>query len=81
MSAMASQISSLTIVYSSVYSGADLRKHQSSTSLAFVNGIHRRPMNSPHKEPVAREMFPFDEVIMVVAWFSNECAILSLQAY
>ena len=40
MSAMASQITSLTIVYSIVYSGADQRKHQSSTSLAFVSGIH-----------------------------------------
>ena len=36
MSAMASQITSLTIVYSTVYSYADERKHQSSVSLAFV---------------------------------------------
>ena len=49
MSAMASQITSLTIVYSSVYSGEDQRKHQSSASLAFVRGIHRWPANSPHK--------------------------------
>ena len=41
MSAMASQITSLTIVYSAVYSGVDQRKHQSSASLAFVRGIHR----------------------------------------
>ena len=41
MSAIASQITSLTIVYSTVYSGADQRKHQSSASLAFVWGIHR----------------------------------------
>ena len=47
-----------------VYSGADQRKHQSSTSLAFVRGIHRWPVNSPHKWPVARKMFPFDDVIM-----------------
>ena len=38
---IASQITSLTIVYSAVYSGADQRKHQSSASLAFVRGIHR----------------------------------------
>ena len=38
MSAMSSQITSLTIVYSSAYSGADLRKHQSSVSLTFVGG-------------------------------------------
>ena len=41
MNTMASQITSLTIVYSTVYSGADQRKHQSSASLAFVRGIHR----------------------------------------
>ena len=57
MSAMASQITSLTIVYSSVYSGADQRKHQSSASLAFVRGIHRWPVNSPHKWPVTRKMW------------------------
>ena len=50
MSTMASQeVTSLTIVYSSVYSGADQRKHQSSGSLAFVRGIHRWPVNSPQK--------------------------------
>ena len=64
MTAMASQITSLTIVYSTVYSGAYQRKHQSSASLAFVRGIHRGPVNSPHKWPVTRKMFPFDDVIM-----------------
>ena len=64
MSAMASQITSLTIVYSTVYSGADQRKHQSCASLAIVRGIHRWPVNSPHKGPVTRKMFPFDNVIM-----------------
>ena len=56
MSTMASQISSLTGVYSSIYSGTDQRKHQSSESLAFVRGIHRGPVNSPHKGPVTRKM-------------------------
>ena len=65
MGAMAFQTTSLTIVYSTVYSGADQRKHQSSASLAFVRGIHRWPVNSPHKGPVTRKMFPFDDVIMV----------------
>ena len=65
MGAIASQITSLTIVYSIVYSGADQRKHQSSASLAFVRGIHREPVNSPHKWPVTRKMFPFDDVIML----------------
>ena len=64
MGKMASQITSLTIVYSTVYSGADQRKHQSSASLAFVRGIQRWPVNSPHKWPVTRKMFPFDDVIM-----------------
>ena len=64
MSVMGSQITSLTIVYSTVYSGADQRKYQSSTSLAFMRGIHRWLMNSPHKGPVTRKMFPFDDVIM-----------------
>ena len=41
MTTMASQITSLTVVYLTVYSDADQRKHQSSASLAFVWGIHR----------------------------------------
>ena len=64
MSAMASQITSLMTVYWTVYSGADWRKHQSSVLLAFVRWIHRWPVNSPHKGPVTRKMFPFDDVIM-----------------
>ena len=64
MGAIASLITSLTIVYSTVYSDADQRKHQSSASLAFVWGINRGRVNSPHKWPVTRKMFPFDDVIM-----------------
>ena len=64
MSAMASQITSLTIIYSTVYSGADERKHQISAPLDFVRGIHRSPVNSPHKGSVTRKMFPFDDVVM-----------------
>ena len=52
MGTIASQITSLTSVYSTVYSDADQSKHQSSASLAFVWGIHRGPVNSPHKWPV-----------------------------
>ena len=66
MGTIASQITSLTSVYSTVYSGADQSKHQSSASLAFVWGIHRGPVNSPHKWPVTRKMFPFDDVIMLI---------------
>ena len=65
MGKMASQITSLTIVYSAVYSGEGQRKHQSSASLAFVRGFPRGPMNFPHKWPVMRKMFPFDDVIMI----------------
>ena len=57
MSAMASQITGVSIVYSNVCSDEDQRKHQSSTSLAFVRGIHRWPVNFPHKRPVTRNMF------------------------
>ena len=62
MSVMASQITSLTIVYSTVYSGTDERKYQSSASLAFVCGIHR---------------WPFDGVIMQIdrQWVSASVSI------
>ena len=59
---MASQFTNLTVVYSIVDSGVDQRKHQSSASQAFVRGIHRWAVNSPHRGPVTRKMF--DDVIM-----------------
>ena len=65
MGAIVYQITSLSIVYSIVYSDADQRKHQSFTSLAFVRGIHRGPVNSSHKWPVTRKMFPCDDVLML----------------
>ena len=74
MGAIASQITSLTIIYWTVYSDADQRKHQSSASLAFVRGIHRGPVNFPHKWTVTRKMFPFDDVIMKHLW----CLFVSL---
>ena len=77
MGAVVSQITSLTTVYSTVYSDADQRKHRSSASLAFVRGIHRGPMNSPHKWPVTRKMFPFDDVIMVEVWWHHDLETLS----
>ena len=66
MRVMASQITSLTIVNSTVYPGAVERKHQIPASLAFVRGIHRWPVNSPHKGPVTRKKLPFDDVNMSV---------------
>ena len=68
MRVIASQITSLVIVYSTVYSDADERKHRSSVSLAFVRGIHRGLVNSPHKWPVTRKKFPFDDVIMIAIY-------------
>ena len=65
MGTMASQITSLTVVYSTIYSGADQRKHQSSASLAFEQGIHWWPVHFSHKWPVLRKMLPFDDVIMI----------------
>ena len=64
MSVMASQITSHPVVYSTVYSGADQRKHHI-VSLAFVRGIHWWPVNSPHKGPVTRKMFPFVDSIII----------------
>ena len=67
MSTIASQITSLTFVYATVYSDVDQRKHQSSASLAFVRGIHREPVNTPRKGPVTQKMLPFGDVIMIVS--------------
>ena len=64
MSAMAPLITGVSIVYSTVCWGTDQRKHQGSTLLAFVRGIHRWPVNSPYKWPTTRKMFPFGDVIM-----------------
>ena len=61
------QITSLTMVYSTVYSGADQRKYHSSTSLAFLRGIHRSTLNSPHKEPITRKCFN----LMTSSWISS----------
>ena len=74
MTMLASQITSLTVVYSIVYSGVNQRKHQSPASLAFVREIHRGPVNFPHKWPVTRKMFPFDDVIMI---FYRQSVVIS----
>ena len=77
MGAMTSQITRLTIGYSTVHSGADQRKHQSSTSLAFVWGIHRWPVNSPHKWPAMPKMLPFDDVIVgLIQWRKQVFAVV-----
>ena len=78
---MASQITNLTIIFSTVYSGADHRKYQSSASLAFVRGIHRWSVNSPHKWSVTRKMFAFDDVIMCGQRFHvmTSCCLPNIQ--
>ena len=82
MGAIVSEITSIAIVYLTVYSGADQRKHQSSASLAFVLGSRRSPVNSPHKGPVMRKMFPFDDVIMNThTQFITNAGIPVLQRY
>ena len=70
MGTMVSQITSLAIVYSTFYTNADQIKHQSSASLTFLRGIHRWPVNSPHKWPVTQKIFPFDDVNMLMR---SEC--------
>ena len=60
MSVMVSQLTGVSIVYSTVYSQADQRKHQSPASLAFVRRIHRL-----HKGPVTRNILSFYDVITV----------------
>ena len=83
--AMASQITSPTIVYSTVYLGADQRKYQRSASLAFVRGIHRWPGNSPHKGPVTRKMFDLMTsscipYVSVLKWISRMVVFFSEKA-
>ena len=58
VSAMAPQITGVSIVCSTICSGADQGKHQSSASLALMKGIHRWPLFFPHKGPVTLKMFP-----------------------
>ena len=78
MTMLASQITSLPVVCSIVYSDVNQRKHQSSASLAFVREIHRGPVNFPHKWPVTRKMFPFDDVIMTsVGHTMNNVAVFT----
>ena len=63
---MASKITGVLIVNSTVCSDTHQRKHQSSMSLAFVRGIHQWPVNSQHKGPVTWKMCPFDDDIMCI---------------
>ena len=64
MCAMASQITSLAIVYSDVYLGADQRKHESSALLTRCAGSSPVTDEFPSQSQVTRKMFPFDDFIM-----------------
>ena len=79
MSTMASQITSVSIVYTTVCSGTDQRKHQSSASLAFVRGIHWWLVNSPHKGPVTWEMFPFGKCFPFPCVYIYVCVCVYIQ--
>ena len=69
MEALASQISDDSIVCSTVGSGADQRRHQSSASLAFVRGLNGWPVKSSHKGPVTWKMLAFDDVITLFKFY------------
>ena len=64
MRMVVSQITGVSIVCSTVHSGTDQRKYQSSASLAFVKGIHRWQVDSPHNGKVTRKMFSFDDGLL-----------------
>ena len=68
MSATVSLIIGVSIVYSTFCSGADQRKHQSSALLNFMRGVHRWPVNFPHKGPVTRKIFQFNGVIVYLPY-------------
>ena len=71
MGAMACQITSLAIFYSTVYSGADLRKSQSSVSPAFVQGIHRRPVNSRTNGQLRGKCCHHDTMQLRLSWYDK----------
>ena len=81
MSAMASQITGVSIVCSTIWSGADQRKHQSSMSLAFARGIHQWSVDSPHKVPVTRKVLLFDDISMIPALALEGLIGLSLEIH
>ena len=80
MTMLASQSTSLMVVYSIVYSGVNQGKHQSPAPLAFVREIHRGPVNFPHKWPVTRKMFPFDDVIMCTLSWSTHTQLIRVRS-
>ena len=87
MGGMPSQIIRATIVYSTVYSGADQRKYQSSASLAYMRGIHRWLVKSRHKCPVTQKCFHWmtsscicgNQMLHIICYFLS--VLFSIQFY
>ena len=78
ISATASEVTTVSIVCSTVCSETDQRIQQSSAPLAFMKGIHRWQVYSPHKRPVARKSLSFHDVIMInVIWKGTSLAVYS----
>ena len=75
MTTIASQITSLTVIYSTVYSDADQDKHQKLRVTGLCVGNSPGPVNSPHKGPVTRKIFPFDDVIMI--YYFSEVSLVN----
>ena len=63
MSAMASHITGVSMVCSAVVQ-LQIKENIQAPPLAFLRRIHWSPVDSPHKGPVRRKTFPFDDVIM-----------------
>ena len=83
MGAMAPQITRLTIVYPTVYSDTNQRKHQSSASLVFVRWIHRWPVNNDLLANVSiwrrhhDHRFVWRNLLIVLAYFITVIIIWS----
>ena len=72
MTTMASQITSLTVVYSNKF-----RRRSKKPSKLRVTGLcvgnSPGPVNSPHKGSVTRKMFPFDDDLIMIYCTCNIC--------
>ena len=84
MGAIASQITSLTIVYSTAYSDADQRKHQSSASLAFVwefTGIGEFPAQMASNAENVSIWWRHHAICLYLELFHNWISIINKVAY
>ena len=72
MRLMTSSINIVSSICSTICFGGHQRKHQKSASLVFMRGIHRWPVDSPHKGPITRKMFRFDDVLVKHMYVNKE---------